>query len=168
MRDLQYKTEKHDRENISKSLKVDINYSKKYKSLKKKKVIVILTGILIGSASTINSSTLAILNPNVGVPVTSSTALLTSIAILNTNENISKLKLRYSNLRDGIKVVTLLYEKTLKQSMIVKKIDEKEVLDLKQTHDRYLQKRSDITNSTLFKFEEISGDIKNKDSISPK
>ena len=44
----------------------------------------------------------------------SSTALLTSIATLITNEYVSKLRTRYTKLTDWINVITLLYEKTLK------------------------------------------------------
>ena len=41
---LKYQTEKHDHENILKSLKVDNEYyKKKYKNLNKKKVILIIT-----------------------------------------------------------------------------------------------------------------------------
>ena len=55
LRDLQYRTEKHDHENILKSLKIDNEYyKKKYKSLNKKKVLLIITEILVGSASTIS------------------------------------------------------------------------------------------------------------------
>ena len=42
------------------------------------------------------------------------------------------MKIRYTKLRDWINVITLLYEKTLKQSMVDKKIDEKEALELKR------------------------------------
>ena len=59
--------------------------------------------------------------PGAGINVSSSTALLTSIAILITDEYTSKLKIRYTKLRDWINVITLLYEKTLKQSVIDKK-----------------------------------------------
>ena len=48
------------------------------------------------------------------------------------NKYISKLKIRYTKLMDWIIVITLLYEKTLKQSMVEKKIDEKEALELKK------------------------------------
>ena len=80
---------------------------------------------MIGSGSTISTSTLGLINPGAGLIISSSTALLTSIAILITNEYISKLKIRYTKLRDWIYVITLLFEKTLKQSMIDKKIDHK-------------------------------------------
>ena len=80
---------------------------------------------MIGSGSTISTSTLGLINPGAGLIISSSTALLTSIAILITNEYISKLKIRYTKIREWIYVITLLFEKTLKQSMIDKKIDHK-------------------------------------------
>ena len=75
----------------------------------------------MGSASTIGSSTMGLTNPGAGIIVSSGTALLTKIAILITNEYISKLKIRYTKLRDWIIVSSLFYEKTLKTSMIDKK-----------------------------------------------
>ena len=165
---LKYQTEKHDHENILKSLKVDNEYyKKKYKSLNKKKVLLIITEILIGSGSAISTSTMSLINPSIGIVLSSSTALLTSLAILITNEYISKLKLRYTKLRDWINFITILYEKTLNQSMIDKKIDEKEALELKMIYNHYLDKRKEIMNSTKFKVEDIFGDVISKDSISP-
>ena len=126
IKNLKYQTEKHDYEKILKSLKVDNEYyRKKYKGLNKKKVLLIISEILVGSGSAIGSSAMSMINPGAGNIISSSTALLTSIAILITNEYISKLKIRYTKLRDWINVITLLYEKTLKQSMVDKKIDEK-------------------------------------------
>ena len=130
---LKYPNEKHDHEIILKSLKVDKEfYEKRDKSLNKKKVLLIITEILIGSGSAISTSTLGLINPGANIIISSSTALLTSIAILITNEYISKLKKRYTKLRDWINVITLLYEKTLKQSMVDKKNDEKEAQVLKK------------------------------------
>ena len=118
----EFQTEKHDHENILKSLKNDNELLiKKYKSLNKKKILIIVTERLIGSGSAIGTSTMFLINPSIGVALTSSSALLTSIATLITNEYISKLKIRYTKLRDWINVITLLYEKTLKESMIDKK-----------------------------------------------
>ena len=102
-----------------KSLRIDNDfYKKKYKSLKKKKKIIIFTETLFGSASTKNPSTLSILNPGVGVINLSSTAFLTSMANFVTYEYISKLKIRHTNLGDWVKVISRLYEKTLKTSRI--------------------------------------------------
>ena len=77
---------------------------------------------MIGSGSAISTSTMSLINPSIGIVLTSSTAFLTSLAILITNEYISKLKLRYKKLRVWINFLTILYEKTLNQSMIVKKM----------------------------------------------
>ena len=91
LKELQYKTEKHDFENILKSLKKDNeSYKRKYISLNKKKILLIITEILVGSGSAICTSTMSIKNPGIGIVLTSSTALLTSLAILITNEYISK------------------------------------------------------------------------------
>ena len=91
IKNLKYQTEKHDNENLLKSLKIDYEYYKtKYKSLNKKKVFLIITEILIGSGSAISTSTMSLINPSIGIVLTSSTALLTSLAILTTNEYISK------------------------------------------------------------------------------
>ena len=167
IKNLKYQTEKHDYENILKSLKVDNEYyKKKYKSLNKKKILLIITEILIGSGSAITSSTFSIINPSIGIPIASCSALLTSLAILITNEYISKLKLRYTKLRDWINFITILYEKTLNQSMIDKKIDEKEALELKKIYNHYVDKRTEIMDSTKFKVEDIFGEVISKDTIS--
>ena len=82
-----YHTEKHDHENILKSLKNDNeSYKKKYKSLNKKKILLIITEILVGSGSAIGTSTMSLVNPSVGKVSTCSTALLTNTAILITND----------------------------------------------------------------------------------
>ena len=39
--------------------------------------------------------------------------------------------MRYNKRRDWINAITLLYEKTLKQSLDIEKIDEKEALELR-------------------------------------
>ena len=121
IKNLKYQNEKHDHENILKSLKIDIEYyKKKYKSLNKKKVLLIITEILVGKGSAIGGSTMGLTNPGAGIIISSSTALLSSIGILITNAYISKLKIRYTKLRHWINVITLLFEKTLKQSMVDK------------------------------------------------
>ena len=168
LKELQYKTEKHDFDNILKSLKVDNDYyKKKYKTLNKKKTLLIITDILVGSGSAITSSTFSFINPSIGIPIASCSALLTSLAILITNEYISNINLRYTKLRHWINFITILYEKTINQSMIDKKIDEKEALELKKIYNHYIDKRKEIMDSTKFKVEDIFGDIISKDSISP-
>ena len=167
IKNLKYQTEKHDHDNILKSLKVDNEYyKKKYKSLNKKKILLIITEILVGAGSAVSSSTMGLINPGAGIIISSSTALLTSIAILITNEYISKLKIRYTKLKDWINVITLLYEKTLKQSMIDKKIDEKEAQELKKIYNHYIDKRSEIMKNTSFKVEDVFGNIISKDNFS--
>ena len=164
-KELQYKTEKHDFDNILKSLKIDNEYYKKYKSLNKKKILLIVTEILVGSGSAISTSTMSLINPSIGIVLTSSTALLTFLAILITKEYISKLNLCYTKLRDWINFITILHEKTLNQSMVDKKIDEKEAQELKKIYNHYVDKRTEIMNSTKFRVEDIFGDVISKDSI---
>ena len=134
--------------------------------MNQKKILLIITEILVGSGSAIGTSTMSLVNPSIAIVLTSSTALLTSIAILITNEYISKLKIRYTKLRDWINVITLLYEKTLKTSMIDKKIDEKEALELKKIYNHYIDKRSEFMKNTSFKVEDVFGDVISKDNFS--
>ena len=97
LKELQYKTKKNDHENILKSLKIDNdNYTKKYKSLIKKKAFLNITEILSGSGSAITTSRMSIMNSSIGIVLISSTALLTSTSILITNEYISQLKTGYT------------------------------------------------------------------------
>ena len=69
-------------------------------------------------------------------------------------------------MRDWINVLTLLYEKTLKESMIDKKIDQKEAEELQKIFNHYVDKRSQIMKNTSFKVEDIFGDVINKNTIS--
>ena len=121
IKNLNYQTEKHDYENILKNPKAgNEKYKKRYKSSNKKKILLIITENLVGGTSVVSTSTIGLINPSAGVFASSSTAFLTSIAIFITNEFISKLKIRYTKLRDWINVITLLYEKTLNQTMVDK------------------------------------------------
>ena len=97
--------------------------------------------MLVGSRSTIASSTLSINNLTVARVISSSTPLLTSLAILITNEYISNFKIRSRKVQDWIKVITLPYEKTLKTSMVDKKRDETVAIALKKIQNHYLDKR---------------------------
>ena len=163
---LKFLTEKYDHENILKSLKIDNEYyKKKYKSLNKKKVLLTITDFLIGSGSANSTSTMSLVIPSIGIVLISSTALLTSIATLITNEYISKLKQSYTKLRDWINFITILYEKTLNQSMIDKKNDQKESDELKKIYNHYLDKRKENKNSTNFRVEDLFGDLIGKASI---
>ena len=167
IKNVKYQTEKHDHENLLKLLKIDNEYcKKKYKSLNKKKVKLINTEILIGSGSAIGNSTMGLINPGAGNIISSSTALLTNIAILITNEYISKLKIRYTKLRDWINVITLFFEKTVKTSMVDKRIDEKEAQGLKKFYNHYIDERSEIMKNTQYKVEDVFGDVISKDNFS--
>ena len=65
---------------------------------------------------------MSLINPSIGIVLTSSSALLTSIAILISDGYIINLRLRYTKLRDWVNFITILYEKTLKESMVEKKL----------------------------------------------
>ena len=109
---------------------------------------------------------MGLISPGVGIIISSSTALLTSIAILITNEHISELKIRYTKLLDWIIVITLLYEKTFKSSMVDKKIDQKEAEELKKNYNHYIDKRKEIMKNTSFKVEDVFGDVISRDNFS--
>ena len=93
--------------------------------MNKKKIFLIVTEILVGTSSAVVTSKMGLINPSAGIIISSGAGLLTSIAILISNEYASKLKISYTKLRDWINVVTLFCEKTLKNSMVDKKSDEK-------------------------------------------
>ena len=60
----------------------------------------------------------------------------------------------------------MLYEKTLKTSMIDKKNDEKEAQELIKIHNHYIGKRSEIMKNTQFRVEDVFGDVISKDNFS--
>ena len=59
------------------------------------------------------------------------------------------------------------YEKTLKQSMVDKKIDQKECKELKKIDNQYLDKRKEIMKCTSFKVEDVFVNVTGKDNFSP-
>ena len=60
IKSLKSQTEKHDHENILKSLKADNEkYKKIYKSLNEKRILLFITEILVGSVSAIGTSTMS-------------------------------------------------------------------------------------------------------------
>ena len=141
---LKYKTEKHDYENILKSLKIDNDYyKKKYNSINKKKVYISVLEILTGASGVVVGSTLTAtgVGATIGVLIAIVSAFIASIATVITNEYLPKRKARYTKLRDHVNMITLLYEKTLTKSMADKKIDEKEGEELKQIYNHYLEKK---------------------------
>ena len=128
---------------------------------------MIVSEFLIGSAKLgVGSSlTLSGLAP-VEIICASSISFLPSISTLITNDYFSNSEIRYTMLRDWNNVITLLYGKTLKESMIDKKIDQIEAEQLKQIYNHYLDKRKEIINSTEFKVENVFGNVINKHNIS--
>ena len=81
------------------------------------------------------------------------------------NEYISEITIRFEKVQDWINVITLLYEKTLKQSMVHTERDEKEALALKKIYNHYLDGRKEIMKNTQFKVEDLFGDAINKDNF---
>ena len=67
-------------------------------------------------------------------------------------------------MKDWNNVITLLYEKTLQQSMVDKNINQKEAEEFKKIYNLYLDKKK---RSTQFKVESSFGDSKSKDFNSP-
>ena len=119
---------------------------------------MIVTEVLKRGGSTKTGFTLSNFIPSFGIVLSSSTALLTSIAILFTNEYVSKIKVRYAKLRNWKNVITLLFEKNLKQSMIDKTIDEKKAQEPKKIYIHYLDKRKDFMKNTSLEVD-IFGDV---------
>ena len=95
-KNLKNQTEKHDHENILKSLKIDNEYyKKKFKSLNKKKIFMIVSEILIGGVGLGIGSGKAISGTApAGIMCAGSSSFLSSISILIVNEHFSKLKIR--------------------------------------------------------------------------
>ena len=114
IKDLKYENEKHDLEILLKSLKIDNEiHKKKYKSLNKKKISLVLSVILIGSGSILTSSTLSNIIPSIVNVVSSSTVFVTYInhecIHMKTKFTISKTKVLdkflYNSIRENIKSV---------------------------------------------------------------
>ena len=99
-----------------KSLIVDSEYyKKKYKSRNKKKAYIIILEILTGVAGVSTGSALSVtgLGSSIGIPKASSTVFLASMATLITNKYFSKMKIRYTRLRNHNNMIMFLYKKTL-------------------------------------------------------
>ena len=111
-------------------------------------MLLITTEILIRLGSARASSTLTLANRALGNVLTNSTALLTSIAMIITNEYISKLKLRRTKKSDWINVSTLLCVTTLKQSVIDKKVDDKDAIEFEKGYKQFLHRRKEIMKNT--------------------
>ena len=135
--------------------------------MNKKNILLNISEILIGGGSAVGTSTMGLTNPSVGIVLTSGTNLLWSCAILITNEYISKITKGYTKVKDWFIIITVLYEKTLKTSMMGKKIDGKEAIELKKIYNHYLEKRDEIMTNTSVKAENVFGNKINEDSSSP-
>ena len=71
IKNLKHQAEKHDHENKIKSPKIDNEYyKKKYKNSIKKNISLIVTEILVGSASNISTSTMSKIHPSIGLVLT--------------------------------------------------------------------------------------------------
>ena len=55
-----------------------------------------------------------------------------------------------------------MYEKTLKTSMVDKKIDEKEAQELKKIYNQYIDTKREIMKSTSFQVEDVYDGIMGK------
>ena len=109
-------------------------------------------GLGVGSGLTISG-----LAP-VGIMCASSISFLSSISTLITNEYFSKLKIRCTKLRDRIQVITLLYEKTLKQSMII--IEDHEINILKKISFRETTQTTNTKKGSSYCFTRSRSRIK--------
>ena len=69
-------------------------------------------------------------------------------------------------MRDWNDVITLLYEKTLKQSVVDKKIYGKKANELKKIYNHYLDKRIEVMKNIQFKVEDVFGDVVSKENFS--
>ena len=62
-------------------------------------------------------------------------------------------------------MITLLYEKTLKQSKVDEKTDEKETEELKKISNQYIDKGKEIMKSSSFEAEDVFGDVISEDNF---
>ena len=60
----------------------------------------------------------------------------------------------------------MLFEKTLKTSMVDKKIDEKEAQELRKIYNHYVDKRTEIKKNSSLRVEDVFGDVLSKDNFS--
>ena len=124
-------------------------------------ILIGVGGLNVGSGLTISGTAPARMVTAGGTP------FLSSISTLITNEYFSKLKIRYIKLKDWINVTTLLYEKVLKESMIDKRIDEKEVEKLRSNYNLFINNQDEIKRSAQFRVEEDFRNIIPKCTFSP-
>ena len=161
--ELKTRTKEHDYENILKSPKNENDFHrKKCKCSNVENLLLVFFWNFLGSSSTILSSALSTINPYIAIPIVRSSALKTSLANLIKDDQNSKQKVRHTKLNDRINVITLLNEKTLKQTMLDKGIGEKEAIEFEKIFNVYLDKRSDKMKSTQSNVEVVFSDILGK------
>ena len=97
IKELKYKAEKHDYENISKNLEIDNDYYKKYKPVNKKKVFISILENLAGAGGVAVGTTLTTtgVETQIGAPIAGISSFAISLTLLFTNEYFSRLKSRY-------------------------------------------------------------------------
>ena len=165
IKDLKFKAEKHDYENILKSREIDYY---KNKSVNKKKIYISILEILAGASGVVVGSTLTAtgVGTQIGLPIAGVSSFVISVAVLFTNEYFSRLNSRYQKLIDHIKMIKLLHKKILKKSLVDKKVDEKESEELKSIYNHYITKRNEIMENTKLTVEDISGRLDLSENIS--
>ena len=143
IKNLKYQREQHDHENLLKSLKVDNEYyTKKYKNLNKMKVLLIITEILVGSGSAMGTSPMSLLNPSIGIVLTSSTALLTSIDILNITQDLTSVDI-HEIVKIGGKVIEI-YEGVIYRENFKNNPFEKVITKLFALRQKYNEENNDV------------------------
>ena len=129
IKDLKYRTQVYEYESYLKEFKSDRDkYTKKEKSLTKKKMSAMVMQILPGVSSSAISGGLmrtVVLKP-LGAPLLASGTGLTGIVLLVTNEFINRYHTRYDKLISFINKSIVEYERILQRSLEDKFIDERE------------------------------------------
>ena len=128
--------EKQDNEIVLKIFKIDRDYYNEKNSKKNERrihltileILVAVSGLTVGTSLSMRG-----VGTIIGVPIEGCSSFLASVATLITNENLPKLKLRYTKLKAWIIMITILYEKTLDKPMIHKEIIEKKDRNLKRS-----------------------------------
>ena len=120
---------------------------------------------LFGSSSTTVCSTLSIVNPNIGIPIASSSALITSIAVFITKNFLSKLKIRITILKDCFLKNLSYMEKHYINRWWIEKTIEKAAFKMKRIHSHYLDKPADIIKNIQLQLGKPFDNFVNIDSL---
>ena len=113
--------------NFFKSFKIDKDYYEKKPNINKKNIFITFLENLTRASRLAVGTSLSIrgVGASIGVPIAGCVSFIASVATLITNEDFSKVKLRYKKLEDWMNMVSIVYEKTLSKCKIDKKIIEK-------------------------------------------